>query len=786
METTERKLGFFNRLYRGISHPITTFLFGVLLPAATVSLEMCTGMCSEVSDCNLRSSVALCLAMIAVPVCNLIVWFCLLKGRGTKSWILRTLCGFSFGIAVVYAIAFLPFMVLGAIGFCLLFWYFGIGFLGILPSGPFFATLAALGFKRGLNRKAEAEGCPKVKGFAWGVVAAGVVWVIAAVNQVGLIYAMRCAVSDDSAVSAKGVRLLRSVTNDTTLWRELQGYGHAPWWLNPLTLISSFYPGNISSEKRRLIYYRVTGEDPETMDMWGRGRRGGLTWDAFVGGEKMGGVLDGLSLKGSSYSTVVDAPGCVGYAEWTFVFSNDSSRNQEARARIALPPGGVVSRLTLWINGEEREAAFGTKGQVRQAYQKVVRRQRDPVLVNVCGPDQVQMQCFPVPPKGEMKVRLGITMPLALSDDSKSARLPAPALLTKNFSIPGDLLGMPTDETKPLETPPAATAVYQDDKFAPLGGRAVVQRAVRAPGWKPKRVAVVMDSSMRMGDFFKVAVESAFSTIPKDLPVELWIVRDEPPKDPAVSSPANDPGRADAFRKAIDPKDCAGGRCNLVTLVKAIDSLAKDAEPAALVWIHAAQPVVSQTADVLSAKINSAPNVRVFLCQVESGTCEITASLASTPNVFSCTSSALNGEAYAAVANIFAKWGQETWQTTRSNVAATEVPADSVKAGRHLGRLWAAEETLRTYRVGDPTSLEKAQKIALPWQIVTPVTGAVVLETAEQYKENDLKPADADSVPTTNKSFLSTVPEPGSICCLLLAVLVLVLALVFRARKARA
>ena len=106
-----------------------------------------------------------------------------------------------------------------------------------------------------------------------------------------------------------------------------------------------------------------------------------------------------------------------------------------------------------------------------------------------------------------------------------------------------------------------------------------------------------------------------------------------------------------------------------------------------------------------------------------------------------------------------------------------------MKAGRHLGRLWAAEETVRTYRVGDPVSLEKAQKIALPWQIVTPVTGAVVLETAEQYKQNNLKPAEADSVPTTSSS-VPTVPEPGSIVCLVLAALVLALVLAFRARKA--
>ena len=222
-----------------------------------------------------------------------------------------------------------------------------------------------------------------------------------------------------------------------------------------------------------------------------------------------------------------------------------------------------------------------------------------------------------------------------------------------------------------------------------------------------------------------------------------------------------------------------------MTLVRALDSLAKNPDPAALVWIHAVQPVVSQTADVLSAKLAGAANVRMVLCQVAPGTCEISASLAPSPSVISCTVDALKGDAVAALEGVFSKWGTTTWQATRMNVARADVPDNAVPAGRHLGRLWAAEETARTYRVGDPVSLEKAQKTALPWQIVTPVTGAVVLETAEQYKQNNLKPADADSVPTTTSS-VPTVPEPGSIVCLILAALVLLFAWMFRARKVRA
>ena len=440
----------------------------------------------------------------------------------------------------------------------------------------------------------------------------------------------------------------------------------------------------------------------------------------------------------------------------------------------------MVSRLTLWVNGEEQEAAFGTRGQVRRAYESVVHRRRDPVLVNVSGPDQVQMQCFPVPPKGEMKVRIGITTPLAVTSDGK-ARLRAPAILAQNFSIPGDLLGLPCDEVKTLDTPPASITVYADEKFAPLNDAAVVQRMERAKGWMPERVAVVLDASGVMAPFAQNTIE-AIASIPASIDLELWIVGDEAIHEPTVTSRAGDKQRNAVIEKAIRAHGFAGGRCNLTTLVSATGKLAASDKPSALVWIHHEQPLVSQTADFLSSKLAKAEKIRMFLCQVAPGRDAITSSLASLPSVSSCTAETLNNGT-SALKGVFEAWGAEGWRITRTFTPKAQIPSNAVPCGKHIGRLWASEEVCRVYRVGDPKTLEKAQKLALPWQIVTPVTGAVVLETAEQYKENNLKQADADSVPTVNASKVPTIPEPEMVCCLLVAGMVLSVALIARRRK---
>ena len=91
------------------------------------------------------------------------------------------------------------------------------------------------------------------------------------------------------------------------------------------------------------------------------------TWDDDHGGDKVGGRIKGLSLHSSRLDTVVtDAGAAWSYTEWTLEFKNVSATEREARAQVLLPPGGVVSRLTLWVNGEEREAAFAGRSQTRR------------------------------------------------------------------------------------------------------------------------------------------------------------------------------------------------------------------------------------------------------------------------------------------------------------------------------------------------------------------------------------------------------------------------------------
>src|SRR5262249_45352242 len=144
----------------------------------------------------------------------------------------------------------------------------------------------------------------------------------------------------------------------------------------------------------REIYYRVHGTPfnarpaPYERGKWSR--FADIQVDEDHGGAQVGGRLKGLDLVASRIDGSVAGNDAVGYLEWTLEFRNASLVDREVRLQLALPPGGVVSRATLWVNGEEREAAYGARDQVRAAYQQVaVLQRRDPLLVTTRGADRV-------------------------------------------------------------------------------------------------------------------------------------------------------------------------------------------------------------------------------------------------------------------------------------------------------------------------------------------------------------------------------------------------------------
>lgn len=433
----------------------------------------------------------------------------------------------------------------------------------------------------------------------------------------------------------------------------------------------------------------------------------------------------------------------------------------------------MVSRLTLWIDGEPREAAFGGRGQVRAAYQEVaVQQRRDPVLVTTCGPDRVLMQCFPVQPNGgEMKVRVGTTAPLQLIDEQRRAVL-LPRFLETNFEQDKDfahdvwlesdqpLVGSSLTARRLLRdnelrgtsrfftsVPEPAAEQWTDDPTDP--GFVIRQTARRAPTNGPSRVIFVVDGSKAMASELRV-IADALHTMPVSRDFAVVFAGDEPEVLEAGRDVAT-------IAAALRRRKATGGRDNLPALERAWDLAA--AEPGgAIVWLHGPQPVLLSSAERLLQRTERDRNPPLLYdLAIGAGPNRIIEQL----DRFHGIRPVRAGDDLAAnLDHLLASWRGEApeFSLVRERVPRTA----STPAGdsRHIARLWGLGEIERLAAAPEPGGLDRAVKLALALQLVTPVSGAVVLERQEQYDRHGLAAVDPSTVPT--------IPEPVTALLLLL------------------
>jgi Ca-activated chloride channel family protein len=97
----------------------------------------------------------------------------------------------------------------------------------------------------------------------------------------------------------------------------------------------------------------------------------------------------------------------VAQVQVTQSFVNTGSRTMEVAFVFPLPYDGAIDRLTLMVDGKELPAKLLSKEEARRRYEEIVRKNKDPALLEWMGSGMFQTSVFPVPPGAERKVTLG-------------------------------------------------------------------------------------------------------------------------------------------------------------------------------------------------------------------------------------------------------------------------------------------------------------------------------------------------------------------------------------------
>jgi Ca-activated chloride channel family protein len=87
-------------------------------------------------------------------------------------------------------------------------------------------------------------------------------------------------------------------------------------------------------------------------------------------------------------------------------FVNEHDWECEGTYIFPLPEGAAVSEFAMWVDGQRIEGRILDADQARAIYEDIVRRRRDPALLEYVGQGAVQARIFPIPPGGSRKIEL--------------------------------------------------------------------------------------------------------------------------------------------------------------------------------------------------------------------------------------------------------------------------------------------------------------------------------------------------------------------------------------------
>jgi Ca-activated chloride channel family protein len=169
------------------------------------------------------------------------------------------------------------------------------------------------------------------------------------------------------------------------------------------------------------------------------------------------------------------------------VFVNESGRTVEGTYLFPLPEEATISEFVMWVDGKRVVGEVLTREKARQIYDDIVRRRRDPALLEYVGHDLFQASIFPIPAGDERRIEIQYSQ--VLPAEGGLIRYVYP-LSTEQFSArPLEDVSVSVDITskepiKAVYSPSHPVAIDREDEY-----RARV-------GWEDRNVAPDRDFAL--------------------------------------------------------------------------------------------------------------------------------------------------------------------------------------------------------------------------------------------------------------------------------------------------
>jgi Ca-activated chloride channel homolog len=106
------------------------------------------------------------------------------------------------------------------------------------------------------------------------------------------------------------------------------------------------------------------------------------------------------------------------------VFRNDTDATLEGTYFFPIPEAAAISEFAIWDGDRRLVGEVRSREEARRIYDEIVRRQRDPGLLEYSGKDLFQASIFPIPPRSDKKLEITYTQVLKSESGTVAYRYP--------------------------------------------------------------------------------------------------------------------------------------------------------------------------------------------------------------------------------------------------------------------------------------------------------------------------------------------------------------------------
>jgi Ca-activated chloride channel family protein len=151
-----------------------------------------------------------------------------------------------------------------------------------------------------------------------------------------------------------------------------------------------------------------------------------------------------LPVKSINIETTIK--GQVATTHVTQVFRNDTNAVLEGTYFFPIPEYASIVEFAIWDGDRKLVGEVRSREEARRIYDEIVRRQRDPGLLEYAGKDLFQASIFPIPARSDKKLELTYTQVLTAESGTVSYRYPLGT--GKNLTQIGTVSGRVDIESK--------------------------------------------------------------------------------------------------------------------------------------------------------------------------------------------------------------------------------------------------------------------------------------------------------------------------------------------------